>query len=161
MRVATIFTGIATCAVGFTPMANAQDTAHPNARHVSKRAGRAVPAGQAYGSIRYNSDCANRGIDKNWLHVSTHTGSPILPYESYCFGHEGLYSNPPGIGIVYQCGGNNHGILYGTTTAGRKWSATYGPGTTWRKISHAHLTGVYINSWTGHDACGKGPYAYE
>jgi hypothetical protein len=165
MRVATIFTGVTACTFGAaTQVANAQDAAHTAAAHTAARAGLAMPAGGAsYGSIRMNSACANRGIDAHWLHVSAYDGlgAPYPQYQSNCYGYFGLYNSPPGVGIVAQCGGNNHGLLVGTTAAGHKWSAGFGPGTTWRKLNEAHLNGIFINSWTGNDACGKGPYWYE
>jgi hypothetical protein len=163
MRVATVFTGVAACTAGAAQVANAQDAAHTATRHASKHAGRAIADGRSYGSIRMNSDCANQNIDPHWLHVSAYTGfgEPYPQYQSNCYGYFGLWNSPPGVGIVAQCGGNNHGLLVGTTAAGNKWSAGFGPGTTWRMLNEAHLYGIFINSWTGNDACGKGPYWFE
>jgi hypothetical protein len=163
MRVASVFTGVAAATVGMTTQAaNAQDAAHPAVRPTSRHIGRTVhPAGRVSGSIRMNSDCGNRSIDKNWLHVSTNTGSPILPYESYCFGYKGLFVSPPGVGINYECGGNNHGYLAGFTAAGGSWSAAFGAGTTYRTLHEAHLNEVIINGWAGTDACPKPPFWWE
>jgi len=160
MRVATIFTGVAACTVGAaTQVANAQDAAHTAARHTSRRAGRAIADGRSYGSIRYTSNCGEYGTDKTWLHVSTTDYYTTYYWQvvSLCFGYFGLWNSPPDVGIRAECGGNNHGLLVGLTAAGRKWSATYGPGTTYRTLDKAHLSGVFINSWTGADKCPIGP----
>jgi hypothetical protein len=153
MRVATLFTGVAACTLGTaTQVAHAQDAAPT------------VPAGKSYGSIRYSQNCGNQGIDKTWLHVSTNNSSPYasqIPYTSFCFGYKGLWGSPPGIGINYECGGNNHGLLVGVTAAGRKWSTGFGPGTTYRTLHEAHLDGVFINSWTGDDKCPKPPNWFD
>jgi len=162
MRVATVFTGVAACTVGAaTQVANAQDAAHTAARHTSKNTGHAIADGRSYGSIRMNAGCAVNGIDAHWLHVSAYTGLGDFPYQSNCYGYFGLWNSPPGVGIAAQCGGNNHGLLVGTTAAGSKWSTGFGPGTKWRLLNEAHLYGIFINSWTGNDACGLGPYWYE
>jgi len=157
MRVATIFTGVAACTVGAaTQVANAQDAAHRAARHTSTRAGRAEPDSRVYGSIRYAYLCGARGSDRTWLHYATYD-SYYTPDTSWCFGYFGLSESPPGVGIYSQCGGNNHGLLVGVTAAGHKWSTSFGPGTTYRKLNEAHLTAIFINSWTGNDKCGKAP----
>jgi hypothetical protein len=160
MRVATLFTGVAAATIGMAQAANAQEAA-PAATHTPKHTGGAlVPAGRFDGSIRYSTDCANRGIDKNWLHVSTNTGSSIDPYQSYCFGFKGIWSSPPGIGINYECGGNNHGYLDGEN-GGRSVSFHFGPGTTYRANKWSHLWDVLITSWTGTDACGLPPNYFD
>jgi len=160
MRVATIFTGVATCTVGMTQVANAQDAVHAAAGHTINHTGRVIPEGRSYGSIRYSENCGNQSIDKTWLHVSTNNSSAYanyITYVSYCFGYFGLWGSPPGIGINYECGGNNYGLLVGVTASGRKWSTGFGPGTTYRKLEEAHLDGVFINSWAGNDKCPKPP----
>jgi hypothetical protein len=161
MRVATIFTGVAAATAGMSQAANAEDTAHPAPRHTPDTTGHAFrPAGRLSGSIRYNENCANQSIDKNWLHVSTNTGSSILPYASYCFGFKGTYLSPPGIGVNYECGGNNHGYLIGVN-GGRSKSFHFGPGTGYATLKWSHLDELWINSWTGTDACGKPPNWFE
>ena len=163
MRVATIFTGVAACTFGAaTQVANAQDAAPTAPTHPATHARLAIADGRSYGSIRMSDGCAEGNVHKTWLHVSVNNSSPyanLIPYRSWCFGYFGLWNSPPGIGIVAQCGGNNHGLLVGVTAAGDKWSATYGPGTKWRTLEEAHLYGVFINSWTGNDECGYGPHA--
>ena len=149
MRVATIFTGVAACTLGVAPVANAQDAAH---------VARAIPAGRSYGSIRLAYGCGAQGIDKPWLHVSTTSYNDYgYIYTSICFGYAGLWNSPPYTGMRAECGGNNHGLLVGTTAAGRKWSAGFGPGTGYRTLNEAHLTGVFVNSWTGTDKCPIAP----
>jgi hypothetical protein len=158
MRVATIFTGVAACTAGMTQVANAQEAAHPAARNTSRHIGRDIADGRSYGSIRLSYACGAQGIDKPWLHVSTTSyNSYGYIYTSICFGYKGLWNSPPYTGIRAECGGNNHGLLVGVTAAGRKWSAGFGPGTTYRTLNEAHLDGVFINSWTGHDTCPIAP----
>jgi hypothetical protein len=162
MRVATIFTGVAAATIGMTQVAQAQETAHPAARPTPRNNGRFVrPAERVSGSIRQDSDCANRGIDKNWLHVSTNTSFSENPYQSICFGFRGMSVSPPYIGINAECGGNNHGYLAGLAANGRSWFSSFGPGTTYRKLVEPHLNEVYIRSWTGTDACGKPPNWFD
>jgi hypothetical protein len=156
MRVATIFTGVACAVGGATQVANAQDAGHTAARHMSEHAGRAIPNSPVYGSIRSAYLCGLRGSHQNWLHYAAYY-SYYTPNTSFCFGYKGLSESPPGVGIYSECGGNNHGLLVGVTTAGRKWSTGFGPGTTYRKLDEAHLTAIYINSWTGNDKCGEAP----
>jgi hypothetical protein len=157
MRVATVFTGVAACTAGMaTQAANAQDAAHPVARHTSRHAGRAIPDSRVYGSIRYAYLCGLRGSDRHWFHYATYQ-SYYEPNVSWCYGYFGLSESPPGVGIYSQCGGNNHGLLVGTTAAGRKWSTGFGPGTTYRTLNEAHFDAIYINSWTGNDKCGEAP----
>src|ERR1700761_8643410 len=106
MRVATGFTGVAACAVGMTQVANAQVTHQAGAQRIR-------PDGRVDGSIRYTSWCGARGVDVNWLHISTNIpfSSPGGPtwVGSYCFGYKGIYQSPPGVGMNAACGGNNHG----------------------------------------------------
>jgi hypothetical protein len=163
MRVATIFTGVAACAVGMAQAANAQVTDPANARDV-RPPHAARPAGAIFGSIRDASACGARGVDPNWLHVSTNFllgqsrgGSPNYTYvTSVCFGFKGEYQSPPGIGINAECGGNNHGFVLGVNN-GRSRSFFFGPGTGYHDLSWSHLYTVAINSWTGNDKCGEAP----
>jgi hypothetical protein len=157
MRVATIFTGVAACTFGAaTQVANAQEAAPHAAAQTLKDAGRAIPDSAVYGSIRSTYLCFRRGINKTWLHYAAYY-SYDSPVGSWCVGYKGLLESPAGVGIYSECGGNNHGLLVGTTAAGRKWSTGFGPGTTYRKLNEAHLTAIYVNSWTGNDKCGKPP----
>jgi hypothetical protein len=159
MRVATIFTGVAAATAGVTQVANAQEI-RPAGAHDIRPGHAARPAGRVSGSIRYNEACGNQSIDKTWLHVSTNTGSSILPYQSYCFGFKGTYVSPPGIGVNYECGGNNHGYLIGVN-GGRSKSFHFGPGTGYATLKWSHLYELWINSWTGTDTCGKPPNWFE
>jgi hypothetical protein len=159
MRVATIFTGAAALTVGVTQVANAQDIAHSVGKGASKHIQRTVhPAGKVDGSIRYYSDCGALGVHDEYMHYSTSVsyGGGVLIYTSYCFGYYGVYVSPPGAGIRRECGGNNHGYLYGYEK-GDEWSETFGPGTGYKNIFKTSLYGVVINSWTGADTCGEAP----
>jgi hypothetical protein len=126
MRVATVFTGVAACAVGMTQVADAQVTHQAGAQRVR-------PEGRVDGSIRYTGNCGTTGAEANWLHISTYlyylpTGGATY-VGSVCFGYKGIYQSPPGIGMNAACGGNNHGYLNGEK-AGRSVSFHYGPGRT-------------------------------
>jgi hypothetical protein len=148
MRVATIFTGVATLTTGMAQAADAQGT-HAAVR--SKNTGRvAQPDGKITGSIEYVSDCGNYvNSNSTWFHYRTMSATIFSPY---CFGFRGAYLSPPGVGLRSQCGGNNHGDLVGAK-GGASVSATFGPGTTWRKLNWSHFYLITIDSWTGHDAC--------
>jgi len=159
MRVATIFTGVAACTVGTaTQVAYAQDAGHTAARLTPRHGARTMDS-RSYGSIRLAYECGVNGVDKTWLHVSTtiDIGPDVYEYTSICFGYFGLWNSPPYTGIRAECGGNNYGLLVGVTGAGRKWSAPYGPGTTYRTLNEAHLNAVFINSWAGGDKCPIAP----
>jgi hypothetical protein len=146
MRVATIFTGVAAFTTGMAQVADAQDT-HAAVRPTSKNIGRAVhPAGRVDGSIEY-ADCTEYSYP-TWFHYLAMSRTVF----SYCFGDYGAWYSPPGVGLLSQCGGNNHGGLLGAK-GGANVSATYGPGTTWRKLDWSHFYLITINSWTGHDGC--------
>jgi hypothetical protein len=152
MRVATIFTGVAACTVGVTQVANAQDIRV------------AVPAGTIQGNIRSISSCARENTAATWVHVSTvvnwvaEPGNlPVTSWVSDCFGNEGWYNDPRGVGAIAECGGNNYGNLSGTTAAGKLWSVSYGPGTTYRTLNEAHLSNVFISTWRGTDKCPRIP----
>jgi hypothetical protein len=164
MRVATIFTGVAACTAVVAPVANAQDAAHPVSRNTSKHIGRAFRLASKNGSIRDASSCGNRGVDHTWLHVSTNFllgqsrgGSPNYTYvTSVCFGFKGSYYSPPGIGINAECGGNNHGVVFGYKP--QFWSFFFGPGTTYHALYKSSLYGVEIDGWTGNDQCPRAPH---
>lgn len=159
MRVATIFTGVAACTAGVAQMAIAQDAAHPVPRNASKHIGRTIHTASKNGSIRDASACGFHGVDKTWLHVSTNFlishGNGATYVTSVCFGFKGSYYSPPGKGINAECGGNNHGVIFGYKP--QFWSFFYGPGTTYHSLSKSSLYGVEINSWTGNDQCPEAP----
>jgi hypothetical protein len=151
MRVATVFTGVAACAVGAAPLANAQET------HPATNLGALRPAGPLANSIRKVSDCARNGVDKTWLHVSTTQyidGSHF--YFSMCFGFKGAYHSPPGTGVRAECGGNNFGFLLGSNN-GVSTGFDFGPGTTYHGLNWSHLYTVGISSWSGTKQCPLAP----
>lgn len=164
MRVATIFTGVATCTAGLAQVANAQDVANPVGRNTSKHIGRTFRLASKNGSIRYYNSCAARGVDHTWLHASTNFllgasrgGSPNYTYvTSVCFGFKGSYYSPPGIGINAECGGNNRGVVFGYKP--QFWSFFFGPGTTYHALNKSSLYGVEIDGWTGTDQCPIAPH---
>lgn len=141
MRVATLFTGAAACAVAGTTAAHAQDTPQP-AGHSAKAVGLAVhPDGVTIsGSIREAACTTGRDT---WLHVVSEDGG------LYCYGFAGTYSPTSEIGVYTQCGGNNYGSLY----VNESKLIPFGPGTTYRKLNYAHLTDVLISFWSGTDKC--------
>jgi hypothetical protein len=149
MRVATIFTGVAAFTAGMAQAANAQDT-HAAVRPTSKNVGRVVrPAGVVDGHIRYVSGCIETHSVPTWFH---YTVEPTTVIDDYCFGYSGAYYSPPGVGLVSQCGGNNHGDLTGAK-GGLSVSTAYGPGTTYRTLNWSHFYLITIESWTGGDEC--------
>ena len=163
MRVATLFTGVAACTVGIAQAAYAVDAAPTAGGHAPKHTGQAVrPDARASGSIRSSAACANRGIDKAWVHISVNL-SPILypddPYQSYCFGFRGSFVSPPGIGINAYCAGGNYGYLMGA--GGRSWSYRFTQGTTYHKLVEPHLNNVQIDGWAGNDTCGLPPNWFD
>jgi hypothetical protein len=154
MRVATVFTGVAACTVGVTQAAQA-DGIRPQAGARAETGVR--PAGNTYGSIRDSLDCGAQGKDKNWLHVSaTAYYSFGYIYNSVCFGYRGAYSSPPYTGARAECGGNNHGYLYGTND-GQYVSFRFGAGTGYHGLDWSHLYQVWISGWAGADACPEAP----
>lgn len=154
MRVATIFTGVAAATAGMTQVANAQEIAHADARPGTHKAGGVLqPAGRVAGSIRYNSYCVGKAVDSTWFHYNISKGSGYGgTIQSFCFGYKGAYYSPPGTGLLSQCGGNNRGALTGAKN-GVSVSATYGHGTTWRRLWWSHFYLITIDSWAGTDAC--------
>jgi hypothetical protein len=147
MRVATIFTGVAACTGGMTQAAHAQ-AIRPETT--------ARPATAVYGSIRWVLNCAQDNKDSHFMHYSTVISSPYQFRGSICFGFKGSDYSPPGIGVRYECGGNNHGFVEGTN-GGRFESYNFGPGNGYHALFWSHLDGVDINSWTGADKCGVAP----
>jgi hypothetical protein len=55
-------------------------------------------------------------------------------------------------GVTYECGGNNHGSLFGYND-GNTWQFVFGPGTTYAHLNKTSLDTVSIWSWTGNDKC--------
>ena len=159
MRVATLFTGVAACTVGMTQVANAQDT-HPAGRASAKHIDTPIHSPSTnYGSIRSTTNCAEHGVDKTWLHVSTtHIYPPVsYSYNSDCFGFAGNLHSTANTGIRAECGGNNRGYLFGRYSKGGSWSLGFGPGATYRTYVQSHLNDVMISGWTGNDTCGLAP----
>jgi hypothetical protein len=163
MRVATIFTGVAAATIGMTQVANAQAIHPANAqdhRPTNMRGIRGMrPAGRLSGSIRSSIDCTGNAKEPHWLHISTTYVTPPINSShvvSDCFGFKGYYESPPGIGAFAECGGTNHGYLYGSKGS-HSTSFAYGPGTTYHALGWSHLYVVIIKSWTGNDACPEAP----
>jgi hypothetical protein len=156
MRVATIFTGVAACTAGMTQVANAQDVTHAAYKPTSKHIGGQVrPAATRFGSIRSTSGCVNKGVDSHWVHAYWWDAS-LDTSLSMCYGYQGDVVSPPGRGITYECGGNNHGSLLGYSDNGTKeWYIDYGPGTTYAHLNKASLYQIGVWSWAGTDKCGR------
>lgn len=159
MRVATIFTGVAAAAVGMTQAANAQDAApaayQPTPRHLVRQM---RPAESKFGSIRSSAFCAIADVghpahDFTWLHLYWWDAS-LATSNSVCYGFAGWIVSPPGRGVTYECGGNNHGELRGFSK-GKSWHFDFGPGTTYAHLNKASLDVVSIWSWTGTDKCPR------
>jgi hypothetical protein len=129
MRVATLFTGTAACAIALAPGAMA-----------------AVQSGG--GNIQGPSPC---GPVPHWLHFRN--GG-----DTYCFGHVG-WETVASLGVSRMCGGNNSGFYYGYYKNANgdyeTYSAGFGAGTTYVNVPHApnHLTQVSIFGWSGNDTC--------
>jgi hypothetical protein len=154
MRVATLFTGVAACTFAAGQVANAQVTAHPaahpaghspkNARRHLGAAGNTFTAGGAkYGSIRESTQCGQHGKGYEWLHVISDDGAT-----SYCYGYYGDYSPTSEVGITFECGGNNYGVL-----TGAGWYDKYYQGDGYAPVDHSHLLQVYISGWGGSYGC--------
>lgn len=149
MRVATIFTGVAACTVGVTQAAHAQGLRTDTA---------ARPAGERLsGSIVSAIQCAENGIDKTWLHLSStaYVGGGYF-YTSTCFGFRGQSQSPANKNVRAECGGNNHGFLLGANS-GRSETFRFGPGTTYHGLYWNVLTSVIISGWAGADKCPRAP----
>jgi hypothetical protein len=147
MRVATIFTGVAACTVGVTQVANAQDFTHAAPEHIAR------PAVSRHGSIRSVSHCGLKGTNPTWVHAYWYAAS-LETSISMCYGYDGDITSPPGVGITYECGGNNHGSLDGYTD-GKLWLHDYGPATTYTHLNKGSLWQVGVWSWTGDDKCPR------
>jgi hypothetical protein len=144
MRVATIFTGIATCAAGMAYGGTAQAATHTTVTHTPKLTQRAVrPAGRnVSGSIQEVSECGNN----TWLHVF----SIVNEGRFMCFGYKGTTSASNETGAAAECGGNNYGWM--DSVAGYRFF-DFGTGTTFHTLSWPHLSYVHISGWTGNDVC--------
>jgi hypothetical protein len=154
MRVATIFTGVAACTVGVTQVANAQDVTHAAHKASAKHIGRQLrPEVSRFGSIRSNSGCVYKDADPTWVHAYWWDASQDTSL-SMCYGFKGDIVSPPGVGITYECGGNNHGSMLGYSDNGNKqWLYDYGPATTYTHLNKGSLYQIGIWSWTGTDKC--------
>jgi hypothetical protein len=156
MRVATVFTGVAAATAGITQVANAQDAALAAHKPTSRLIARNMrPAAESkFGSIKSSPGCAldhNPGIHPTWLHLDWYYAQGEASY-SECYGYKGQIFSPPGVGVTYECGGNNHGQIRGYSK-GKSWYFNFGPGTTYAHINKASLWAVSIWSWTGADKC--------
>lgn len=144
MRVATLFTGVAVSTLAMTQAANAQDVVRPIAEHDLPG-----PGVRPDTSIRGGSCLISRA---NWVHLGWSRG-PGAGYSSYCYGFKGkLFTDAT---IEGECGGNNHGTLYGSISDVAK-TFNFGPGTTYALFSDEnvyHVGSIYIKSWTGGDKC--------
>lgn len=156
MRVATLFTGVAACTAGVTQVAHAQDVTHTPVKPAPTHAGRTLRPAGVFGSIRYQIMCGSSKA--TWLHyVTSSTTVQGLNWNPYvCFGYQGIYPSPPGVGILAECGGNNHGWLTVKNT-GASTAISYGPGEGYRDMRYDHLEYVEIDSWTGNDKCPLSP----
>lgn len=159
-RVATVFTGAAACATAFAPAAMAATG------HVAQAANPMNENKKIYGSIR-SGGCANV---PNWVHLQTeYSGNNVYARKMRCFGYDGLYQvsdgGTNGPMLTYEeCGGNNFGVLIGTSTGlGILGNQTFGPGTYYRIESNIGPDGgkfvdsVYIYKWSGTDKCPESP----
>jgi hypothetical protein len=134
MRVATVFTGAAACAVAFTPATGAQAaTIQPT-----------TTKGSCY--------AANRS---HWLHV-------VNTQSTYCVGGEGRVYIAGGFGYltgVYSfCGGNNSGEFINSAQNAPSPLPFY-TGTYYNEYSRTHggpyyASQVSISRWHGTDTCG-------
>jgi hypothetical protein len=160
MRVATLFTGVAAMTVGLAQAANAQEGAKPSARPALKHGAGpdAIPpgGGKQSGSIQYYRNCGEGlGTHSHWQHTAvafSKTSYGFYIPGSDCFGFKGTLVSPSGTGAISECGGNNHGYLYGED-GGRGVNFHFGPGKTYAYLGWSHFTAVVINSWTGNDGC--------
>jgi hypothetical protein len=134
MRVATVFTGAAACAVAFTPAAHAANLDPVR------------PAGTEWG------DCQGAN-QSHWLHIVTNNSI-------YCLGGRGTYPLTDAPYSVYArvysyCGGNNSGWFFWSYARLVKFYAgtTYN---TWARNNDGFplLTSeVSISTWHGNDTC--------
>lgn len=152
LRVATVFTGAAACAVGFGPAANAQP--------VHAQAGVALAPGAAHHRTRFqvrpDGEETNCSAGKStWFHLYSKSG--LGSHIEWCVGFSGY---TPLNGIVTAqgfCGGNNSGSFLGSNGV---WHH-FGHGTTIYLFkakngfpgSVYEVQGVSIFSWKGADKC--------
>jgi hypothetical protein len=131
MRVATMFTGAAACAVAFTPAAHAANLDPVR------------PANTEWG------DCQGAN-QSHWLHIVTNQSI-------FCLGDRGIINvgvHPYGLPVYSYCGGNNSGwFLY----SGRELK--FYSGTTYNTYARNHdwvplgVISVSISTWHGNDTC--------
>jgi len=143
IRVATLFTGIATCAAGMAYGGTAQAATHTTVEHTPKLTPRAVkPAGRnVSGSIQEVSECGNN----TWLHVISAVNGRAI-----CFGFKGTTSASNETGAAAECGGNNFGWM--DSLEGYRFFS-FREGTTFHTLSWPHLSYVHISGWKGTDVC--------
>lgn len=143
MRVATLFTGIATCAAGMAYAGTAQAATHTTVDHAQKLTPRTVkPAGRnVSGSIQEVSECGNN----TWVHVLS-----AVNLRSICFGYRGTTSASNETGAAAECGGNNYGWM-DSVRGYRIFS--FREGTTFATLNWPHLSYVHISGWKGTDVC--------
>lgn len=160
MRVATLFTGAAAATVGLTQTAHAADVAGPTHKPTTKHMRtQAVRPAVKYktGSIQSSAYCADQQTHESWLHAYYYRQS-YQESSAYCYGYKGTVSSPGGTGVTWECGGTNHGELFGYSDDGTKaWSFHYKPGTTYAHLDRASLDFVSISGWTGTDKCAPTP----
>ena len=160
MRVATIFTGVAAATVGVVQVANAQEggpaTTHkPASKNIARLARPAIRSFR--GSIESKDNCYLSAKTLNtWVHADWWSEMYDMS-KSICYGFKGEEVSPPGVGVTYLCGGNNHGQVWGYN-AGRSWDFKFGPGTTYVHLNKASMDVVSIWSWTGNDKCANRLY---
>jgi hypothetical protein len=113
LRVATVFTGAAACAVGFGTAANAQPL---HAQPLHTRAGGTPAQYRTRGRIRPDGEATGCDAGKStWWHgYSTYEVMGIFTqHVEVCVG----YTSPtptPGLNASGFCGGNNYGSFLGT-----------------------------------------------
>lgn len=149
LRVATVFTGAAACAVGFGPAANAQPV----------QAGGAPAPGAAHHraglQVRPREETNCSAGKSTWFHLYNKSG--LGAHYEWCVGFSGY---TPLNGIVTAqgfCGGNNSGRFLGSNGV---WHG-FGHGTSIYFFkakngfpgSHYEVQAVSIYSWSGPDKC--------
>jgi len=141
MRVATLFTGAAAAAVGFTPVAAAATGQTGTAKTTEVAI---LP------TIQTTSNCFTSAT-KHWVHLEYWNAN------KFCIGFRGYLSwrGDRELTRVQECGGTNHGVV--SLTNGNL--SNYGPGTGYRRFS-ADVSGLSIFSWSGTDACKAFPPQY-
>jgi hypothetical protein len=145
MRVATVFTGAAICAVADMPGALA------------------APALHTGGNITVVRGCV-AGVDPHWVHLyGEHwTGPSWDPYQVYsslCLGYTGTYNPNYSFYAKNICGGNNVGFYSATEMGNGHGRATFHEGTTFATVpqSVGELSFLHISGWSGNDGCYTPP----